>query len=84
MHLLQGSKGTCVEGYTDADYARDMDKRRSTSGYVFMFTGGAMSCDLGCKIVHQCQLLKRSILQRQRHARNLYGLPVNKRLGYYC
>ena len=38
-----GSKGTCVEGYTDADYAGDMDKRRSTSGYVFMFTGGAVS-----------------------------------------
>ena len=38
-----GSKGTCVEGYTDADYAGDMDKRRSTLGYVFMFTGGAVS-----------------------------------------
>ncbi|MCO5555992.1 hypothetical protein L7F22_009536 [Adiantum nelumboides] len=38
-----GSKGACVEGYTDADYAGDMNKRRSTSGHVFMFTGGAMS-----------------------------------------
>ena len=30
-------------GYIDVDYAGDMDKRRSTSGYVFMFTGGAVS-----------------------------------------
>ena len=38
-----GSKGSDVEGYIDADYARDMDKRRSTLGYVFMFTRGAVS-----------------------------------------
>ena len=25
-----GSKGVCVEGYMDVDYARDMDKRRPT------------------------------------------------------
>ena len=38
-----GKKEACVLGYTDADYAGDMDKRRSTSGYVFIFTGGAVS-----------------------------------------
>ena len=38
-----GRSEACVIGYTDADYAGDMDKRRSTSGYVFMFTGGAVS-----------------------------------------
>ena len=27
----------------DADYARDLDKRRSVLGYVFMFTSGAVS-----------------------------------------
>ena len=37
-----GRNGACVFGYTDVDYAGDMDKRRSTSGYVFMFTGGAL------------------------------------------
>ena len=26
------AKGACVEGYTDADYVGDMDKRRSTLG----------------------------------------------------
>ena len=37
-----GRNEACVVGYTDADYAGDMDMR-STSGYVFMFTGGAVS-----------------------------------------
>ena len=35
--------GACVEGYMDVDYVGDMDKRRSTLGYVFMFIGGAVS-----------------------------------------
>ena len=52
MHFLNGtqkvcicfgSKGSYVEGYIDADYAKNMDKRRSTLGYVFMFTRGAVS-----------------------------------------
>ena len=52
MRYLNGTKELCicfgkkeafVLGYTDADYAGDMDKRRSTSGYVFIFTGGAVS-----------------------------------------
>lgn len=30
-------------GYTDSDYAGDVDDRRSTSGYVFMLSGGAVS-----------------------------------------
>ena len=38
-----GRNGACVFGYTGADYAGDMDKRRSTSCYVFMFTGGVVS-----------------------------------------
>ena len=38
-----GRNGACVFGYTDANYARDMDKRMSTSSYVFMFTRGVVS-----------------------------------------
>ena len=34
LHLL---------GYCDADYAGDMDTRRSTTGYVFIFNSGAIS-----------------------------------------
>ena len=41
--ICVGRKEECVLGYTDADYVGDMDKRRSTSSYVFIFTGGAIS-----------------------------------------
>ena len=30
-------------GYFDSDYAGDLDKRRSTTGYVFIFAGGPIS-----------------------------------------
>jgi hypothetical protein len=32
-----------VHGYVDPDFAGDLDKRRSTSGYVFTLVGGAIS-----------------------------------------
>ena len=32
-----------VEGYCDADYAGDLDTRRSTTGFVFILSGGAIS-----------------------------------------
>ena len=32
-----------LEGYTDADMAGDLDGRKSTSGYLFTFAGGAVS-----------------------------------------
>jgi len=32
-----------IVGFCDADYAGDLDTRRSTTGYVFMFNGGAIS-----------------------------------------
>jgi hypothetical protein len=32
-----------IKGYSDADYAGDKDDRKSTTGYVFTLTGGAIS-----------------------------------------
>lgn len=33
---------TTVMGYVDADYAEDLDSRRSMTGYVFMFAGSSI------------------------------------------
>jgi len=39
-----GDKGTCeFAGYCDADYAGDLDTRRSTTSYVFVLNVGAIS-----------------------------------------
>ncbi|KAH9688523.1 Integrase catalytic domain-containing protein [Citrus sinensis] len=35
--------GQGVIGYVDSDYVGDLDKRRSTTGYVFTFAGGPIS-----------------------------------------
>jgi hypothetical protein len=40
--VFKRGEGTLV-GYCDADYAGDVDTRRSTTGYVFLFGGGAVS-----------------------------------------
>ena len=32
-----------VHGFVDVDWSRDLDHRRSTSGYVFNLFGGAIS-----------------------------------------
>ena len=55
-HILRYLKGTLdgqltfglaisakVEGYTDSDYARNPNNRKSTSGYIFTNGGGAIS-----------------------------------------
>ena len=53
LRYVQGTKGLMltyiksdsleIEGYSDANFAGDIDDRKSTSGYVFTFAGGAIS-----------------------------------------
>jgi hypothetical protein len=38
-----GGDNNILEAYCDADYAGDIDTRRSTTGYVFILCGGAIS-----------------------------------------
>jgi hypothetical protein len=38
-----GINGLTFEGYSDADWAGDLDKRRSTTGYIFQMAGGPVS-----------------------------------------
>lgn len=37
------SNSDALTGYTDADWASDVDKRRSSTGFVFTMSGGAVS-----------------------------------------
>lgn len=41
--LIYGNDELIPIGYTDSDYMSDKDSRKSTSGYVFMLGGGAIS-----------------------------------------
>ena len=41
--LRFGSGDHVLQGYTDADYAGDADSRKSTSGYLMTYAGGAVS-----------------------------------------
>ncbi|PNX96549.1 putative gag/pol polyprotein, partial [Trifolium pratense] len=43
MSLCFGSRNPELIGYTDADMARDIDSRKSTSGFLITFSGGAVS-----------------------------------------
>jgi hypothetical protein len=53
LRYVQGTKGLMltykrsdslhIEGYLDLDFVRDVDDRKSTSGYVFTLAGGAIS-----------------------------------------
>ncbi|KAH9704158.1 hypothetical protein KPL70_011349 [Citrus sinensis] len=41
--LCYGGSEFTVRGYMDSDFARDLDKRKSTTGYVFTLAGAAVS-----------------------------------------
>ena len=43
MGITFSGSGTTIIGYCDADYAADVDTRRSTTGYVFLLNGGAIT-----------------------------------------
>ena len=43
MCLCFGSVEPILEGFTDADMVGDLDGRKSTSGFLFTFVGGAVT-----------------------------------------
>jgi ribonuclease HI len=43
LGIMYGSNKPLLLGYSDADFAGDPDSRKSTSGYVFLLCGGAVS-----------------------------------------
>ena len=43
LELEYRCKTNHIEGYADADWAGNLDDRRSTTGYVFILHGGAIT-----------------------------------------
>ena len=43
VQLVYQADSLCPVGFTDSDFQADRDEKRSTSGYVFMLGGGAIS-----------------------------------------
>lgn len=43
LFLIYGGGDLQLDGYTDSDFQSDIDDRKSTSGYVFIYNGGAVS-----------------------------------------
>ena len=41
--LCFGASNPILKGYTDSDMAGDLDNSKSTTGYLFTFSGGAIS-----------------------------------------
>ncbi|BBG92530.1 transposable element gene [Prunus dulcis] len=46
MLFERQQRKACVSGYVDSDYMRDLDKRRSTTRFVFTCVGGPIICTL--------------------------------------
>ena len=43
VYLCFGNGEHVLDGYTDADMAGNIDTRKTTSGFLMIFTGGAIS-----------------------------------------
>ena len=43
MYMTSGDTSGTLIGYSDADWAGDVNDRKSTSGYLFMMSGAAVS-----------------------------------------
>jgi hypothetical protein len=58
MGIMFGRETLSVQGYCDADYADDLDMRRSTTGYIFTMGGGAITWASKCQPTVACSTVK--------------------------
>ena len=58
--------GDSVTGYVDSDYAGDINKRRSLTGYIFTLSGSAISWKATLHLLLYYQLQKPNIWHQQK------------------
>ncbi|XP_072263057.1 uncharacterized protein [Pyxicephalus adspersus] len=72
LKLPANDESTLTE-YVDADWAGDTSDRKSTSGYLFLLSGGAINWLAESSSLLHYLLLTQSTLQQRRQAKKLYG-----------
>lgn len=55
---FDGTEGLELKGFSDANHAGDIDTRRSTTGYVFILGGGAVSWASKCQPTVACSTVE--------------------------
>ena len=91
MHYLNGTRNygllydkekvTDFMGYSDADWAGDLDDRRSTSGYLFKLSGAAVSWRSKNNLVWHYLQLKQNTWHWQVQHKKLYGCNIFKMIS---
>ena len=89
QYYSSDSEATIPAGYTDSDIAEDPDDRKSTSGYVFMLAGGAITwcarkqplvafSTVEAEYIRASDAAKEAIWVRSLYVRILYGKILYK------
>ena len=94
QYNVSDSEATIPVGYTDSDFAGDPDDRKSTSGYVFMSAGGAITwrarkqplvafSTVEAEYIGASDTAKEAIWIRSLYAHILYGKILYKHAEQY-
>ena len=73
MMLCFGDDKPTVVGHLDSDIARDIDSRKSTSGYMNKFAGGAVTWQSRLQRCVALSTTEEEFLPLLKHARSCYG-----------
>jgi ATP-binding cassette subfamily B (MDR/TAP) protein 1 len=71
--LKFGRTGGGLVGYVDLDYAADLDKRRSLTGYVFTVGGCAVSWKATLQDVSAQSTTEAEYMATIKHVKRLFG-----------